>query len=106
VRHKGQIQTFTSALPTLLKLARNPQKFAGVLGCKLLPPMHAVPPQAREIPDLDWSHCPLDLLGAPHFAAIIQLDRLATVAPLSGWPDRYTAWVVGGLIALRAAREA
>lgn len=68
--------------------------------------MHAVPDQAREIPDLDWSVCPLDLLGAPHFAVIIQMDRLAKVSPLSGWPDRYAAWSVGGLIALRANREA
>jgi hypothetical protein len=104
VTHRGQHQTFTSALPTLLKLARAPGKARMLLGCQGRAALHLVPAQAREIADLDWSVCPLDLLGSPHYQAVVQMDRMAKVAPLAGWPDRYAAWAVAGLMALRESR--
>lgn len=105
--HRGIRQTVVSALPTLLKLAKEPDKHQRMLGC-LLPGaghLHPVPDgPSREIVDYDWSICPLDLLGDPHFGAIFDLDRLAKVAPLQGWPDRYAPWAVMGLMALRQAQ--
>lgn len=103
--HKGSKQTFVTALPTLLRLAKAPGKVRGILGCQGQGHLHPVPMSARDVSDLDWSVCPLDLLGDPHFGAVFALDRLAKVAPLQGWPDRYAAWAVAGLMAVRDARE-
>ena len=92
--------TVSSALPTLLRVTRGDQammRFA--LGCRGAPTLHA--PSKTDIPDLQWSHCPYDLLGSPHIAAIRTLSRLATVSPLSGWPDKYAAWAVSGVMTLR-----
>jgi len=100
----GQVQTFTSALPTLLRIAKAPGKVRGLLGCQGQSHLHPVPSQAREIADLDWNVCPLDLLGSPHFQAVLRLDRLAKVAPLSGWPEKFSPWAVAGLLALREHR--
>lgn len=107
VTHKGIKQTFTSALPTLLSLARKPDKHRMMLGCNLpgAGHLHAVPPQAQDLKDLAWNVCPLDLLGAPHLGAVFELDALAKVAPLAGWPDRYAPWVIRGLMAVRDAKE-
>lgn len=102
--HRGQKQTFVSALPVLLRLAKAPGKVRGILGCHGQGHLHPVPESAREIADLDWNVCPLDLLAAPQFGAVFSLDRLARVAPLTGWPDRYSAWAVAGLMAVREAR--
>ena len=102
--HRGQRQTFTSALSTLLKLSRKAGQVRGLLGCKGQDHLHPVPAHAREIAELDWSHCPLDLLSSPFATAVGQLDRMSAVGPLSGWPDRYAAWAVAGLMALREAR--
>lgn len=102
--HRGQSQTFASSLPTLLRLGATPGKISGILGCRHLPPLHAPAESSHDIADLDWSHCPLDLLGSPFFAAVVQLDRLAKISPLAGWPDRYAAWAVLGLMALRQHR--
>lgn len=102
--HHGQHQTFVSAFPTLLRLARDPGKSRGVLGCHGAPHLHEVPEQARELADLDWSVCPFDLLECPFYAGVAMLDRLAKVAPLAGWPDRYAAWAVSGLMMLRRSR--
>lgn len=102
--HCGQPQTFASSLPTLLRLSRAPGKVAGILGCQCGDRLHAVPDHAREIRDLDWSHCPLDLIGSPYFKAVETLARLAKTAPLQGWPDRYAAWAVYGTMALREHR--
>jgi hypothetical protein len=100
----GQHQTFLSALPTLLRLRREPGKVVGLLGCATSPRLHPVPEQAREVHALDWSVCPLDLLACDHLQGVERLDQLAKVAPLAGWPDRYAAWAVSGLMTLREAR--
>lgn len=101
--HKGCKQTVVTALPTLLRLARTPGKYRPLLGCHGT--KHPVPDSAHDIDLLDWSYCPLCLLADPHFGAIFALDKLAKVAPLQGWPDRYAAWAVAGLMAVREARE-
>jgi hypothetical protein len=103
VTHHGERQTVTSALPTLIRLSKNPGKVRGILGCgRHGGALHAVPDPAREVADLDWSVCPLELLAhLPHLNAIRQLDKMAGVAPLAGWPDRYAAWAVVGLLAQR-----
>lgn len=102
--HRGQHQTFTSALPTLLKLATKAGTYRNLLGCHGQPAFHAVPDAAREVDVLDWSVCPLDLLASPFMVAVHQLDRMAKVAPLAGWPDRYAPWAVAGLMTLRQHR--
>lgn len=100
--HQGQPQTFGSALPTLLRLRKRGAMLRQVFGCRGQPALHAVP--ASDVPDLDWSHCPLDLVDGPHMRAVVQLDRLAQVSPLAGWPRTFTAWATGGVLELRAAR--
>lgn len=102
VLHQGQPQTFASALPTLLRLRRQESMLRQVLGCRGQPALHAVP--ASDVPALDWSHCPLDLADGPHMRAVVQLDRLAQVSPLTGWPRAFTAWSAAGVLELRAAR--
>lgn len=103
--HRGTPQTFISALSTLLKLARSDKRamLRGVCGCHGAPELHALPAQAREMAVLDWSHCPFDLLASPFWSAVVQLDALAEVSPLQGWPDRYAAWAVAGILELRKA---
>ena len=92
--------TVATALPTLLKLQRKRATIAMVLGCRGKPRFHK--PAVEDVPDLDWSHCPLDLLNDPHIAAVLSLSRMADVSPLSGWPSRYAAWAVAGLMAVRS----
>ena len=99
VLHVGQPQTFRSALPTLLRVARRGTMLRAVLGCRGQPALHPVP--ASDVPDLDWSHCPLDLADGPHMRAVVAFDRLARVAPLAGWPRDYAAWAAAGVLALR-----
>lgn len=102
--HRGEPQTFVSALPALIRLAKDPGKHRVMLGCHGQGHLHEVPAQAREVASLDWSHCPIDLLDSPHFRAVRQLDRLARVSPLTGWPSDYAAWAVAGVLAIRDAR--
>lgn len=102
--YKGHVQTFASALPALLKLAKKAGSYRNILGCHGQEAFHAVPDSAREVDELDWSVCPLDLLANPFMQGVQQLDRLAKVAPLSGWPDRFAPWAVAGLMALRQHR--
>ena len=75
-----------------------------MLGCGALPHLHAPPESSRSIASLDWSHCPLDLLDCPQMSTVLQLDRLSRVSPLAGWPERYAAWVVAGIMAVREYR--
>lgn len=93
--------TVAAALPTLLRLRRRAQMAAMLLGCRGDGTPHEVPQSARDVADLDWSVCPLCLLRAPHLGLIAALDRMAKVTPLSGWPDRYVAWAVLGVLHLR-----
>ena len=100
--HRGIPQTFASALPTLLKLSRNIRRNRMVLCCRGQSRFHEVNERAREIPDLDWSVCPLDLLQSPFAATVQALDAMATArTPLTGWPDRFKPWVVIGMMALQ-----
>lgn len=93
--------TVATALPVLLKLQRKRNTLRQALGCAGKARLHA--PAKTEIPDLDWSHCPLDLINDPRIVAVFHLSRMANVAPLSDWPAGYAAWVVAGIMALRGA---
>lgn len=73
-----------------------------ILGCRGQQHLHALTPQ--EVPDLQWNVCPLDLLDAPFLRQVETLDRLAKVAPLDGWPTKFSAWAVAGVLSLRADR--
>ena len=96
--------TATTALPTLQRLARGDRAMMRLaLGCQGAKRLHA--PTPGDVPDLQWSHCPLDLLDAPHYAAIRTLSRLAHISPLAGWPDRYASWAVDGVMTLRQAED-
>lgn len=94
--------TVATALPILLKLARKQRTLRAVLCCRGQPRFHQ--PPDTDVPDLQWSHCPLDLLEDPHVQACLHLSRMADVAPLSGWPARYAAWAVAGLMAIKGAQ--
>lgn len=96
--------TFLSALPTLLKIASNPRKYAPMLGCHGQERLHSVPATSRESAILDWSACPLDLIDSPFFHHVLAIDRLAKVSPVANWPDRFAPWLVGGLLSLREHR--
>ena len=91
--------TIAAALPLLMKIQRRAQSIAPVLGCRGAP--HEVPASAREIDDLDWSVCPLCLLGHPLLAALRQFDHLLAASPVAGWPDRFAPWAVAGVLYLR-----
>ncbi len=95
--------TFAAALPLLLRLRKRLQMSAMLLQCPLDGTRHDVPAQAREVADLDWTVCPLCLLRSGHLDTVQDLDRLASVSPLSGWPDRYAPWAVLGVLHLRAS---
>lgn len=99
----GQPQNVVTALPTLIRLARKAKQIRSYLGCTGAF-LHQVPEDAREIDELNWSVCPLCLLASPFCQAILELDRLARIAPLAGWPDRYAYWAVRGLTILRDAQ--
>jgi hypothetical protein len=97
--------TFAAALPALLRLhGKSTNAYRALLGCAHSPRLHPVPDMAREVTALDWNVCPFDLLESPFLRAVETLDRLAKVAPLTGWPDRYVHWAVAGILTLRAAR--
>ena len=53
-----------------------------------------------------WPACPVSLLRGSPWQFIVMLYNAKNVNPLSGWPDRFAAWVVDGLIALHQAIEA
>jgi len=99
---------FTTSLPTLLRVTRGTPDELGMkrrlLGCKRGEHLHAPSSAVKAIPDLQWSHCPVDLLDSPHMRAVDMLSKLAAVSPLAGWPDRYAAWAVHGVMVLREAR--
>jgi hypothetical protein len=99
--HQGHPMTVATALPILIKLARKRHTLRAVLGCRDQPRYHK--PAVQDVPDLDWSHCPLDLMDDPHITAVHHLARCAAVAPLSGWPAGYAAWAVAGLMAIDGA---
>ncbi len=96
--------TIGGALPILLRLQKKERMLRTVLRCRGAEHLHAIDPEVyAETPDLHWSHCPLDLLSHPMVRSLRVLDRVASVAPLDGWPTRYASWAVAGIIALREA---
>lgn len=101
--HQGHPMTVATALPTLLRLAKKQRTLRIVLGCQGQPRLHK--PRDSDVPDLQWSVCPLDLLDDPHIQAVQHLSALAEVAPLQRWPIGYAAWAVSGLVALRGQRN-
>ena len=84
-----------TAIPILLKLTRKGSAAAMLLGCRGVP--HAVPDSARDVPDLDWSTCPI-CLARTVLQPLREVVRLSRVAPLSGWPDRYAVWALSGIL--------
>jgi hypothetical protein len=91
------------ALPTLLKIASKPDLHRRILRCEHLPFGH-VPDLGADHPVLDWSICPLDLFSHPLIAALLRLDRMAAISPLSGWPNDYAPWAVDGMMVLKTRR--
>lgn len=85
------------AIPRLLKATKGGAA-AVVLGCRGEP--HDVPDQARDVPDLDWSICPLCLANRV-LTPLRELALMAEVSPLTGWPDRYAIWAISGILRLR-----
>ena len=96
--------SFVSALPTLIKIGRKASMLRSALGCRGAPRLHAPAAGVADVPDLDWSHCPIDLLTSPFMQAIHGLDRLAKISPLAGWPGDFAPWVVVGMMLLREER--
>lgn len=99
--HSDIPQTVVSALPTLHNVASRRSTLYKAVGCQFGKRLHPVLEGARDVPSLDWSHCPFDLLELPPFQRLQRLNALAKVAPLADWPDRYAPWVVEGIITMR-----
>lgn len=102
--HRGIAQTFVTALPALLRLESRRAMLSAIVGCRGQQKLHTVSDQAREVPELDWSVCPFDLLASPHMRACETIDRLARVSAVAGWPDKFPAWLVHGVMMLRDYR--
>lgn len=101
--HRGQRITFQAALPIILRVGKSAKMLRAAFGCRGKGPGHPMP--ESDVPDHQWSVCPLcTLMDGPQMRQVITLDRLAKVAPLAGWPDRYAAWLVAGLLTIRAER--
>lgn len=44
-----------------------------------------------------WPRCPVrEVLDDPHCHAVLEVDRLSQLAPISRFPDRYAAWFARG----------
>lgn len=59
-----------------------------------------------DLPHGHWSACPHGELRNPMLSAAVTLDAYASISPLAGWPDTYSAGVVDCLVALRMERAA
>lgn len=88
--HEGKAQTLIDAWPKLVRLSERAQTISGLLGCRGKP--HAIPD--LDVPELAWSTCPLCLLQSAPVQSALHLARISKVAPLSGWPDRYSLWAI------------
>lgn len=51
----------------------------------------------------DWPRCQLGMLRETAWQGVVSLYRSAQVAPPSGWPDAYPAFVVEGMVELKLA---
>jgi len=65
-------------------------------GCTHAPPI-GIPGDAGWL----WTVCPVGLLSSPWWTALLAVHDASEIAPLAGWPDRYTLWVADGLRAIR-----
>lgn len=102
VLHRGHRVTFRGALPHLLKLRQDLGRVRTIWRCKC----SAGPCLRRptvDLPILAWSVCPYGLLRSPHLVTCIQLERLARIAPVDGWPGDLPPWLVEGVMVLREA---
>lgn len=88
--HEGKPQTLLEAWPKLVRLSERAQTISGLLGCR--GKAHAMPD--LDVPELAWSTCPLCLLASPSVQSALHLARISKVAPLTGWPDRYSLWAI------------
>jgi len=52
-----------------------------------------------------WPACPVSLLKSAAWQYVVQLYNAANVAPLSGWPVDYPAWVVDALEPVGSAMQ-
>jgi hypothetical protein len=50
-----------------------------------------------------WRGCPSVLVRDPAFQMALRTYNLKQVAPLSGWPQRFAAWVQDGMMAIEDA---
>ena len=91
--HCGEQQTLLTAWPKLMRLAGRAHTVANVLGCRGKP--HAIPD--IDVPELQWSTCPLCLLASPSVQSALHLARISKVAPLTSWPDKYSVWAVAAV---------
>lgn len=101
ITHRGKPVTAIDAVPLLQRLAGRAGVLAPLLNCNGTAG-HPIPDS--DVPELQWSACPLCMLSAPWYQSLRVLASMADVSPLSGWPDRYAVWTVHGLIALHQAR--
>lgn len=51
----------------------------------------------------DWPMCPLGMLRAPTWRAIVDAFVASKVSPLQEWPEGYTAFAHEGMVELHAA---
>lgn len=85
--------TFATALPHALRMARR-GGYAAILGCPRVHAPHELRPKLRQqLPELDWSMCPLSIFDSPHWQMLHRIHEAAKMSPLAGWPDRYAAWI-------------
>ena len=53
-----------------------------------------------------WDKCPVRaVLDDEKIMAALKMERLAKIAPLSNWPDGYSAWLPELVCAIRDARD-
>jgi len=51
----------------------------------------------------EWARCPLrEAMADPYVQGVAQLEASSKLAPLSGWPDTFAAWVPAVWSQLRA----
>lgn len=79
------------------------KRFCGI-DCDKCPGGDACKRVAGSIPFLPkLTGCPRTLIRDGRFQAVLRLYNLKTVAPLEGWPSKYSAWAQSGIIGLEGA---
>lgn len=59
---------------------------------------------AARIHGRTWSRCPWPEVRSAWWSAVLRIDRLASISPLAGWPDQWSAGLADCILALRDAR--